>query len=107
MTCFVPRVLCIVIGGGEGTVTWGMFPWGCEDTVARRRLLCKGEGGLPSFELTISREHIWTHGGGDDHEICWAKGLRGMAPTGAAANHHTMGGAGYRSPVMVADLRSF
>ena len=30
-------------GGGEGTVTWGMF--GCEDNVARGRLLCKGEGG--------------------------------------------------------------
>ena len=32
-------------GGGEGAVTWGMFPLGCEDTVARRGLLCKGEGG--------------------------------------------------------------
>ena len=43
------RILCIVIGGGEGTVTWGifggMFPWGCEDTVvARNRLLCRGGG---------------------------------------------------------------
>ena len=27
MTCFVSRILCIVIGGG-GTVTWGMFPRG-------------------------------------------------------------------------------
>ena len=30
--------------GGEGTVSWGMFPRDCEDTVARRRSLCKGEG---------------------------------------------------------------
>ena len=36
--------------GAEGTVPLGMFPWGCEDTVARRWLLSKGggvvEGGL-------------------------------------------------------------
>ena len=32
-------------GGGEGTVTWGIFPRGCEDTVARRQLLCeRGRG---------------------------------------------------------------
>jgi hypothetical protein len=28
--------------GCEGTVMWGTFPGGCEDTVARSRLLCKG-----------------------------------------------------------------
>ena len=32
-------------GEGEGTVIWGMFPWGSEDTVARRRSLCKGGRG--------------------------------------------------------------
>ena len=32
--------------GCEGTVIWGMFPWGCEDTVARGRLLDKGGGGV-------------------------------------------------------------
>ena len=32
-------------GGGKGTVTWGMCPRGSEDTVARRRLLCKGVRG--------------------------------------------------------------
>ena len=31
-------------GGGEGTVTLGMFPRGCEDSVARRRLLSGGGG---------------------------------------------------------------
>ena len=30
--------------GDEGTVTWGMCLWGWEDTVARRRLLCRGRG---------------------------------------------------------------
>ena len=34
--------------GGEGTVIWGMFPRGCEDTVARRWLLYKGVGGTLS-----------------------------------------------------------
>ena len=29
--------------GGKGT-TWGMFPWGCKDTVACRWLLYKGGG---------------------------------------------------------------
>ena len=45
MICFLSRILCIEIGGGEGTVTWGMFPRGSEDTVTRRRLPCKGGGG--------------------------------------------------------------
>ena len=31
--------------GCEGTVTLGWFPRGCEDTIAPRRLLCKGVGG--------------------------------------------------------------
>ena len=30
----------------KGINTCGMFPRGCEDTVAPRRLLCKGVGGL-------------------------------------------------------------
>ena len=29
---------------GAGTVTWGLFPWGCEDTVVRSRLHYKGRG---------------------------------------------------------------
>ena len=33
--------------GGEGTVTWGMFPRGSEDTAAHRRLLCKRGRGYP------------------------------------------------------------
>ena len=40
MTCSVLRVHCIVIGGGEGTVTWG-----CEGTIAQRCILNKGGGG--------------------------------------------------------------
>ena len=32
-------------GGGEGTITWGLFPRGSKDSVARRRLLCKGGRG--------------------------------------------------------------
>ena len=32
-------------GGGEGTVTWGMSPRGCEDTVTHRWLLYKRGGG--------------------------------------------------------------
>ena len=32
---------------GEGTVTFGVFPQGCEDTVARRWLLFKGGGVTP------------------------------------------------------------
>ena len=31
--------------GGEGTVTWGTFPRGCEGTIARRCFLYKGGGG--------------------------------------------------------------
>ena len=34
--------------GGEGTVTWGTFPRGCEGTVARRCFLYKGGRG-PSY----------------------------------------------------------
>ena len=30
--------------GCEGTVTWGMFPRGCEDTVAPRRTMQRGGG---------------------------------------------------------------
>ena len=37
VTCFVPWGA----GGGKGSVTSDMFPWGCEDTVVRRRLLFK------------------------------------------------------------------
>ena len=36
------RVTCPLLGGGEGTITFGMFPWGCEGTIARRRLLFGG-----------------------------------------------------------------
>ena len=32
-------------GGGEGTVTLGGFPWGCEDTVVHRWLLFRRGGG--------------------------------------------------------------
>ena len=32
-------------GGGKGTVTWGRFPWGCEETVMRSRLLDNRGGG--------------------------------------------------------------
>ena len=39
--------------GGEGTITSGMFPWGSEDTVARRRLLCKGGGGI-CFDMVFT-----------------------------------------------------
>ena len=50
LSCFVLRVPCFVSGGvggggGEGTVTWGMFPRGCKGTVARRCFLFKGGGG--------------------------------------------------------------
>ena len=43
--CFC--VACILSSnqGGEGTVIWGTFPWGCEGTVTRGRLLDKGVGG--------------------------------------------------------------
>ena len=54
--------------GGEGTVTWGTFPGKSEDTVARRRLLCKGGEGVcatirgsftPSL-FSIRRRHIFS-----------------------------------------------
>ena len=38
------RVLC-VLSGGKGTITLGIFPRGCEDTLARRRSLFEGLGG--------------------------------------------------------------
>ena len=41
--------------GDEGIITEGMFPWGCEDTVARRRVLCKGEGGYENSERNCLR----------------------------------------------------
>ena len=42
--------------GGRETVIWGMFPRGCEDTVAHRWLLSKGEGGgYPS----ASKNGLW------------------------------------------------
>ena len=42
--CVARFVLCPLHSNWacEETVTWGMFPQGCEDTVARSRLLCKG-----------------------------------------------------------------
>ena len=44
---FVARLLSSNQGGegGEGTVTWGSFPRGCEGTVIPGRLLDKGGGG--------------------------------------------------------------
>ena len=30
---------------GEGSVTWGMSPRRCEDTITRKQLLCKGRRG--------------------------------------------------------------
>ena len=45
MTCSVLRVHCIVIGGGEGTVTGG-----CEGTIAQWCILNKG-GGLHVGQL--------------------------------------------------------
>ena len=47
LSCYVSCVPCIVSGGGgggEGTVTWGTFPRGCEGTVAGRCFLYKGGG---------------------------------------------------------------
>ena len=44
-SCFVPPVLCIVIGGVRELsleVFWGMFPQGCEGTVARPLTLQEG-----------------------------------------------------------------
>ena len=38
------HVLCRVARPLQGTVTWGMFPQGCKDTVACRWLLYKGGG---------------------------------------------------------------
>ena len=42
-------VLCFIVvgggGGGEGTVTWGKFPRGCGDAVARSHLHYNGGGG--------------------------------------------------------------
>ena len=39
--CFALCHVSFVPQGGEGTVTLGMFPWWCEDTVACRWLLFK------------------------------------------------------------------
>ena len=47
--------------GCEGTVILGMFPQGCEDTVARSHLLCKGGGGVIS-DLGMLRVR-WDVGG--------------------------------------------
>ena len=55
LSCFVSRVSCLVIGGSEGTVTWGRFPRGCEGTVIPSRLLNKGGGGGG-----IRKEGKWT-----------------------------------------------
>ena len=44
-SCSPSRVPLHSNWGIEGTVAWGMLPWGCEDTVARRWLLHKGRGG--------------------------------------------------------------
>ena len=43
----VTRPLCSLRegGGGQGTVTMGMFPRGCEDSVVRMWSLSKGVGG--------------------------------------------------------------
>ena len=41
LSCFVLSISCLVIAG-EGTVTWGGFPRGCEGTVIPSRLLDKG-----------------------------------------------------------------
>ena len=55
----VTRLLCSVCsvgcggGGGEGTVTLGMFPRECEDTVARKWLLFGGGG---EYQLYIVPE---------------------------------------------------
>ena len=47
--CFALRHASLAFpwgGGGKGTLTLGMLPWGCEDTVACRQLLSKvGWGG--------------------------------------------------------------
>ena len=46
--------------GGKGTVIWGMFPRGCEDTVVHRQLLCNWEGGGTKTG-TGTYEHAQTH----------------------------------------------
>ena len=57
------RVVCLLHSnrGCEGTVRWGMFPRGCEDTVARSPLLCKGAGGiiLPVCAHCVSSRTPW------------------------------------------------
>ena len=50
MPCYLPVLLRVPHPlhskrGGEGTVTWGTFPRGCEGTVTRRCFLYKGGGG--------------------------------------------------------------
>ena len=50
MPRYLPVLLCVVRPlhskrGGEGTVTWGTFPRGCEGTVARRCFFYKGGRG--------------------------------------------------------------
>ena len=47
------HVLCRVIRGAEAPsfgVVWGMFPRGCDDTVARDLLLCKGGFSFSEFQ---------------------------------------------------------
>ena len=41
-------------GGDEGTVSWGMFPRGCEDTVAG--YYARGRGGTPNLLCSTTKE---------------------------------------------------
>ena len=63
MSCFMLRVCCIVIGGVEGTVAWGMFPRACEDIVTGRWLLYKGgrevHEGSPPMGDAEEEEHSY------------------------------------------------
>ena len=55
-SCFVSRVPCIASGwggGGEGAVTWGMFPQAGEGTVAGSCFLYKERGGCSDASTRI------------------------------------------------------
>ena len=77
-SCFVSCVPCPVIGGGggEGTVTWGRFPWGCEGTVTRSRLLDNGGGTYSPFEEVGWGVWLPTHWVGGE-ENCGERGRGG------------------------------